>query len=44
LFNFEDRGGRAVALRPEMTPSLARLISAKANSLKRPIKWFNIGE
>jgi len=44
LFNFEDRGGRAVALRPEMTPSLARLIGAKANSLKRPVKWFNIGE
>lgn len=44
LFNFEDRGGRAVALRPELTPSLARLIGAKANSLKRPIKWFNIGE
>lgn len=44
LFNFEDRGGRAVALRPEMTPSLARLIGAKANSLRRPIKWFNIGE
>ena len=44
LFNFEDRGGRAVALRPEMTPSLARLIGAKANSLKHPIKWFNIGE
>ncbi|HKK17317.1 MAG TPA: histidine--tRNA ligase [Opitutales bacterium] len=44
LFNFEDRGDRAVALRPEMTPSLARLIGAKANSLKRPVKWFNIGE
>lgn len=44
LFHFEDRGGRAVALRPEMTPSLARLVGAKANSLKRPIKWFNIGE
>jgi histidyl-tRNA synthetase len=44
LFNFEDRGGRAVALRPELTPSLARLIGAKANSLKRPVKWFNIGE
>jgi len=44
LFNFEDRGGRAVAMRPEMTPSLARLIGAKANSLKRPVKWFNIGE
>lgn len=44
LFNFEDRGGRAVALRPEMTPSLARLVGAKSNSLKRPVKWFNIGE
>ncbi|MEM1223994.1 MAG: histidine--tRNA ligase [Verrucomicrobiota bacterium] len=44
LFNFEDRGGRAVALRPEMTPSIARLVGAKANSLKRPVKWFNIGE
>ncbi len=44
LFNFEDRGGRAVAMRPEMTPSLARLVGAKANGLKRPIKWFNIGE
>ncbi|MFW5874377.1 MAG: histidine--tRNA ligase [Verrucomicrobiota bacterium] len=44
LFNFEDRGGRAVALRPEMTPSLARLVGARANSLKRPVKWFNLGE
>lgn len=44
LFNFEDRGERSVALRPEMTPSLARLVGAKANSLKRPVKWFNIGE
>ena len=44
LFNFEDRGGRAVAMRPEMTPSLARLVGARANGLKRPIKWFNIGE
>ena len=44
LFSFEDRGGRAVALRAEMTPSLARLIGAKANSLKRPIKWYHIGE
>jgi len=44
LFHFQDRGGRAVALRPEMTPSLARLIATRAHSLKRPIKWFNIGE
>lgn len=44
LFNFEDKGGRHVSLRPEMTPSLARLIGARAGSLKRPIKWFSIGE
>ncbi|MGB0369880.1 MAG: histidine--tRNA ligase [Opitutales bacterium] len=44
LFNFEDRGGRAVALRPEMTPSLARLVGARANAMRRPIKWFSIGE
>lgn len=44
LFNFVDRGDRAVALRPEMTPTLARLVGARANSLKRPVKWFNIAE
>jgi histidyl-tRNA synthetase len=44
LFSFTDKGGREVALRPEMTPTLARMIGAKAASLKRPIKWFNIGE
>lgn len=44
LFAFEDKGGRKVAMRPEMTPSVARLVGAKANSLRRPIKWFNIGE
>jgi histidyl-tRNA synthetase len=44
LFNFTDKGGRSVSLRPELTPSLARLIGAKANSLKRPVKCFLIGE
>ena len=44
LFNFEDKGGRAVTLRPEMTPTLARLVGARMNSLKRPVKWFSIGE
>ncbi|MDA0348294.1 MAG: histidine--tRNA ligase [Verrucomicrobia bacterium] len=44
LFAFEDKGGRSVALRPEMTPSLARMIAARANALKRPIKWFCIEE
>lgn len=44
LFHFEDQGGRAVALRPEITTSLARMIGARANSLKRPIKWYTIAE
>ncbi|MDR2844898.1 MAG: histidine--tRNA ligase [Puniceicoccales bacterium] len=44
LFNFEDKGGRKVTLRPEMTPSLARLVAARAGSLRRPVKWFAIGE
>ncbi|MDR1254687.1 MAG: histidine--tRNA ligase [Puniceicoccales bacterium] len=44
LFAFEDRGGRKVALRPETTPSLVRLIGTRAASLKKPIKWFNITE
>ncbi len=44
LFNFEDKGGRQVTLRPEMTPSLARLVAARAGSLRRPIKWFAVGE
>lgn len=41
LFHFEDRGGRELAIRPEMTPTLARMVGAKANSLSRPIKWFS---
>ncbi len=44
LFNFTDKGEREVALRPEMTPSLARMVGAKANSLKKPIKWYTIAE
>jgi len=44
LFGFTDKGGREVALRPEMTPSVCRLVGARANALKRPIKWFSIGE
>ncbi len=44
LFEFEDKGGRKVALRPEMTPSLARLVAARAGSLRKPVKWFSIGE
>lgn len=44
LFNFVDKGGREVALRPEMTPTVCRLVGEKANALKRPIKWFSIAE
>ena len=44
LFSFTDKGGREVALRPEMTPTLCRMVGSKASSLKRPIKWFSIGE
>jgi histidyl-tRNA synthetase len=42
LYAFEDRGGRQVALRPEMTPTLARMVAARANALKKPIRWFSI--
>ncbi|KAM3577810.1 hypothetical protein VYU27_000353 [Nannochloropsis oceanica] len=41
LYNFEDKGGRRVALRPEMTPSLARMVMAKRNGLVLPVKWFS---
>ncbi|HOF10066.1 MAG TPA: ATP phosphoribosyltransferase regulatory subunit, partial [Opitutaceae bacterium] len=44
LFSFTDKGGRDVALRPEMTPTVCRLVGDKAAALKRPIKWFSIGE
>jgi histidyl-tRNA synthetase len=43
LFSFTDRGGRNLAIRPEMTPSLARMVNAKINSLPRPVKWFAVG-
>ena len=42
LFSFTDRGGRNLAIRPEITPSLARMVNAKINSLPRPIKWFSV--
>ncbi|CAL8472101.1 g11643 [Coccomyxa elongata] len=44
LYNFEDKGGRRVALRPELTPSLARLVLAQAGKLSFPAKWFAIGQ
>ncbi|MEP7325471.1 MAG: histidine--tRNA ligase [Gemmatimonadota bacterium] len=42
LYNFVDKGDRPVALRPEMTPTLARMVAARANGLKKPIRWFSI--
>src|SRR5437899_7949129 len=42
LYNFQDKGGREVSLRPEMTPTLARMASAKANALRKPVRWFSI--
>jgi histidyl-tRNA synthetase len=44
LYNFEDKGGRQVSLRPEMTPTLARMVTARARALKKPIRWFTIGQ
>jgi histidyl-tRNA synthetase len=44
LFSFTDKGKREVALRPEMTPSVCRLVGERAGSLKRPIKWFSIAD
>lgn len=42
LYEFEDKGGRHIALRPEMTPTLARMAGARARSLRKPIRWFSI--
>ncbi len=40
LYNFTDKGGREVALRPEMTPTLARMVAAHERNYKKPVKWF----
>jgi histidyl-tRNA synthetase len=42
LYTFTDKGDRAVALRPEMTPTLARMVAAKANAMRKPIRWFSV--
>jgi len=42
LYNFSDKGDRRVALRPELTPSLARMVMAKGNTLPVPARWFAI--
>ncbi len=42
LFNFTDKGDREVAMRPELTPTLARVIAAHEREFKKPLKWFSI--
>lgn len=42
-YTFEDRGGRRVTLRPEMTPTLARMVAGKRKELYFPLRWFSIG-
>src|SRR3954449_11172203 len=42
LYTFTDKGEREVSLRPEMTPTLARMVAARANGLKKPIRWYAI--
>lgn len=42
LYGFTDQGGREVALRPEMTPTFARMVAARAGGLPKPIKWFSV--
>src|SRR5262245_14344345 len=44
LFNFIDKGEREVALRPELTPTLARVVAAHERKFKKPLKWFSIGQ
>ena len=41
-YNFTDRGGRHLAVRPEMTPTVARMVAARMNDLNMPLKWFSI--
>ncbi|PYJ16438.1 MAG: histidine--tRNA ligase [Verrucomicrobia bacterium] len=43
LFNFTDKGEREVAMRPELTPTLARVVAAHEREFKKPLKWFSIG-
>ena len=44
LFHFTDKGDREVALRPELTPTLARVVAAHEREFKKPLKWFSIGQ
>jgi histidyl-tRNA synthetase len=42
LYSFQDKGGRELALRPEMTPTLARMVAAKGTNLRMPLRWYSI--
>ena len=42
LYSFTDKGDREVAMRPEMTPTFARMVAAKANALRKPVRWFSV--
>lgn len=42
LYSFEDKGGRKVAIRPEMTPSVSRMVAAKRQELAFPLRWYSI--
>jgi histidyl-tRNA synthetase len=42
LYNFTDKGGREITLRPEMTPTLARMVGARAGGMRKPIRWFSV--
>jgi histidyl-tRNA synthetase len=42
LYEFVDKGDRHVALRPEMTPTFARMVGARANALRKPLRWFSL--
>lgn len=44
LFHFVDKGERAVAMRPELTPTLARVVAAHERGFRKPLKWFSIGQ
>jgi histidyl-tRNA synthetase len=43
LYEFTDKGERAVALRPEVTPTLARMVAARHREYPKPLRWFNVG-
>ncbi|MBR9676770.1 histidine--tRNA ligase [Candidatus Woesearchaeota archaeon] len=43
MYVFKDKGGRKVAIRPELTPTLARMVAAKQKELSKPLRWYSIG-